>query len=299
MSAADPQAPLKEFQPSREFFVGIDSDGCAFDTMGIKHKECFIPNIINHWSLQPVSKYAREAAEFVNLYSKWRGINRFPALLMVFDLLADRPQVQRRGARLPEVPSLRKWVETESKLGNPALKEAVERTGDSVLKRTLIWSEAVNAAIADMVHGIPPFPYLRESLEALAPKADMIVVSATPGEALRREWEEHDIAKHCAVIAGQEMGKKKEHLQLAAGDKYQKDRVLMIGDAPGDLSAARANDFLFYPVKPGQEEESWQRFHDEGMGRFLSGEYAGEYEVQLVTEFQAMLPETPPWKRKS
>jgi hypothetical protein len=205
MSDTDSQAPLKNFKPRHEFFVGIDSDGCAFDTMEIKHKECFIPNIIKHWGLQPVSKYAREAGEFVNLYSKWRGINRFPALLMVFDLLAERPDVQRRDVKMPEVPSLRKWVETETKLGNPALKEAVEKTGDAALKRTLAWSEAVNATVADMVHGVPPFPYVRESLEALAPKADMIVVSATPGEALRREWQEHDIAKHCAVIAGQRL----------------------------------------------------------------------------------------------
>ena len=46
-----------------EFFVGIDSDGCAFDTMEIKHKECFIPNIINSWDLQSVSRFARQAAE--------------------------------------------------------------------------------------------------------------------------------------------------------------------------------------------------------------------------------------------
>jgi len=297
MSATDPQAPLKEFTPQHEFFVGIDSDGCAFDTMEIKHKECFTPNIIKYWDLQAVSKYAREAAEFVNLYSKWRGINRFPALLMVFDLLADRAEVQRRGVKLPEVPSLRKWVETESKLANPALKQLVEKTGDAILKQTLAWSEAVNAAIADMVHGVPPFPYLRESLEPLAPKADMIVVSATPGEALRREWQEHDIAKYCAVIAGQEMGSKKEHLALAAGDKYPKDHVLMIGDAPGDFKAAQANGFLFYPINPGREEDSWQRFHDEAMGRFLEATYGGEYEAKLIAEFEAILPDTPPWKR--
>jgi len=297
MSATDPQAPLKEFKPSRDYFVGIDSDGCAFDTMEIKHKECFIPNIIKHWDLQPVSKYAREAAEFVNLYSKWRGINRFPALLMVFDLLAERPEVQRRGVKMPEVPSLRSWVETETKLGNPVLKSAVEKTGDSVLKRTLAWSEAVNAAVSDMVHGVPPFPYVRESLEALCSRADVIVVSATPGEALQREWEEHDIARHCCVIAGQEMGTKKEHLALAAGDKYPEDHVLMIGDAPGDLKAARANGFLFYPVNPGREEDSWQRFHDEAMERFLSANYAGDYEAKLIAEFEAVLPETPPWKK--
>ncbi len=41
--------PLAELRPAHSFFVGIDSDGCAFDTMEIKHKECFIPNTIGHW----------------------------------------------------------------------------------------------------------------------------------------------------------------------------------------------------------------------------------------------------------
>ena len=70
----------------------------------------------------------------------------------------------------------------------------------------------------------------------------------------------------------------------------------MVGDAPGDMKAARANDALFFPVKPGQEEESWKRFHDEALDRFLAGEYAGEYEAGLIAEFDAVLPETPPWK---
>src|SRR5574340_116518 len=195
---SDPQAPLKEFKPKHEFFVGIDSDGCVFDTMEIKHKECFIPNIINCWHLQAVSKYAREAGEFVNLYSKHRGINRWPALLMVFDLLAERPEVQRRGVKLPDVPTLRHWATTEKKLGNPALKEAAEKSGDPVLKQALAWSEAVNASIADMVHDVPPFPFLRESLVALSDKADIMCVSQTPGEALTREWQEHSIDRYAA-----------------------------------------------------------------------------------------------------
>lgn len=33
----------------------------------------------------------------------------------------------------------------------------------------------------------------------------------------------------------------------------------MIGDAPGDLKAARGNGALFFPVNPGDEEESWKR----------------------------------------
>jgi phosphoglycolate phosphatase-like HAD superfamily hydrolase len=294
MPRYDPER-LTAFKPQHDFFVGIDSDGCVFDSMEIKHKECFIPNIIKYWDLQAVSKYARETAEFVNLYSKWRGTNRFPALVMVFDFLKERPQVMKRGVDIPDVPTLRAFIESGVSLGNPALRKEVEKTGDPVLSRTLQWSEAVNAAVSDMVKGVPPFPFVRESLDLLSQAADIIVVSATPGEALQREWEENGIASYAAIIAGQEMGSKKEHLKLAAAEKYKKNHVLMIGDAPGDFKAARANSALFYPIHPGHEEESWERFFKEGCKKFLSEDYAGEYEKRRIDEFEQLLPNVPPW----
>ncbi len=297
--ASIPEAakPLVELQPTRDFFVGIDSDGCVFDTMEIKHKECFIPNIIRYWRLQPVSKYAREAAEFVNLYSKWRGINRWPALVMVFDLLRERPEVQRRHAAIPEAPQIRKFIASGRPLSNDSLKEVIAETHDPELMQALEWSEAVNRAIEEIVFGVPPFPYVRESLEMMAQHADMVVVSQTPTEALVREWQEHGINGHVRAIAGQEMGTKADHLRYASGGKYPAGRVLMIGDAPGDLKAARANNALFFPINPGREDESWERFYKEGFSRFLRGEFAGEYEAGLIREFEALLPETPPWKR--
>src|SRR5438270_8735522 len=105
--------PLDRFARQREFLIGIDSDGCVFDTMEIKHKECFIPNFIKHFGLQAVSKYAREAAEFVNLYSKWRGANRFPAYLMALEMLQDRPEARSRAAKVPPMNGLRLWVQQE------------------------------------------------------------------------------------------------------------------------------------------------------------------------------------------
>jgi phosphoglycolate phosphatase-like HAD superfamily hydrolase len=289
--------PLVDLTPRHEFFIGIDSDGCAFDTMEVKHKECFIPEIIKVWGLQPVSKYAREAAEFVNLYSKWRGINRWPALTMVFDLLNARPEVAARGVEIPAVPRLREFINDDNfPKSNDGLAAYMSEHPDPELERAMAWTEGVNAAVGEMVHGVPPFPGVRESLAALEEQADLIVVSATPVEALTREWNEHDIARHVRVIAGQEMGKKPLHLELAASGKYPADRILMIGDAPGDMKAARANDALFYPINPGYEEASWRRFHDEAMQRFFDGTYRGDYESALIAEFEKLLPETPPWK---
>jgi hypothetical protein len=192
---SNPQQPLITFARLCDFFIGIDSDGCAFDTMEVKHKECFIPNIIKYYRLAAISKYAREAAEFLNLYSKWRGVNRFPGLVMTMDLLAERPEVMRRHPRLPALQVLREWIEGETRLANPALLARVQATGDLELALALEWSEAVNRTIAEVVKEVPPFPFVRESLESMAGKADVMVVSATPGEALAREWNEHGLRR--------------------------------------------------------------------------------------------------------
>jgi phosphoglycolate phosphatase-like HAD superfamily hydrolase len=267
--------------------------------MEVKHKECFIPNFVKHFELAAVAKYAREAAEFVNLYSKWRGANRFPAYLRALDLLAARPEVGRRGFRVPpQLLGLRAWTERETKMGTRTLRPEAERTGDPDLLQALAWSQAVDDTVAAIVKGVPPFPLVRETLAALDGKADVIVVSATPGEALQREWEEHDLAGHVALIAGQELGSKKEHLALAApADRYDRDKVLMIGDAPGDRQAADGNGILFFPINPGDEDASWQRLYEEALPRFFAGTYAGAYMAERVAEFETLLPEKPPWQR--
>jgi phosphoglycolate phosphatase-like HAD superfamily hydrolase len=283
--------------------VGIDSDGCAFDTMGIKQRECFCPWMIGYFGLQPVAQAVRECKEFADLFSKTRGGNRHKtAKRIITELLPSHPFVKARGFKVPQYPHYFAWIDDpKSTLSNDGLKQAIAETMDdkakAELELALAWSERVNWSIAEIVKGIPPFPYVRGCLEKIQPLADIIVVSATPNEALRREWEEHDIARYTEVIAGQEMGKKAQHLEYAAKGKYEKNHILMVGDAPGDMKATRANDALFYPINPGNEIESWKRFHDEAFDRFIKGRYAGKYEEKLIAEFDKCLPELPPWEK--
>lgn len=292
-----PQLGLDTFQKSHDFLVGIDSDGCAFDSMEIKHKECFIPNFIKHLKLQPISKYAREACEFTNLYSKTRGANRFHAYLGALDLLEERQEVQDRNFTVPKWQGVREWVARETKLGTKTIGPEAEKTGDPDLKLGYTWSSAVDDAIAEMVQGVPPFPGVLDALEKMQAQADMIVCSATPNRALEQEWEEHKIAPYVQCICGQEAGSKKESLAAAIAHGYDADKVLMIGDAPGDMNAAKAVGALFYPINPGKEEASWERFLNESIDRFFNGEYAGDYEAALIAEFDTYLPEKPNWQR--
>jgi len=303
MADVDPAKPLKDFKPKKSYFVGIDSDGCAFDTMGIKQRECFCPWLIAYFGLQPVAQAARECKEFTDLFSKTRGFNRHKTTKRIIaELLPSHPMVKARNFQVPQFPHYFAWVDDpNSLLSNDGLKRAIGETSNpdarGELENALAWSERVNAAIKDIVKGMPPFPFVRESLEKITPLADVIVVSATPCEALTREWQEHDIAKYAEVIAGQEMGKKAEHLNYATKGRYEKNHILMVGDAPGDMKAARANDALFYPINPGDEAKSWKRFHDEAFDNFFTGQYAGIYEEKVIAEFDKYLPETPPWKK--
>lgn len=286
---------LKDFQPKHDFLIGFDSDGSVFDTMEIKQKECFCPNFIKYFQLQSISKYARETIEFVGLYSKWRGINRFELLLKTLELLAERKEVKERGFHFEDLKPFRDWVSSGTPLGIETLKEWVAQTGAPILKKVLAWNNAVNQAVAVLVSGIPPYPYVKESLEKLTKQADLLCISQTPYEALEREWAEHGISKYAALIAGQEFGSKKDHLKLAAIGKYKLNHILLVGDAWGDLEAAKAHGVLFFPINPGDEVSSWKKFYEEGLDRFFNETYQGRYEAELISRFESLLPEVPPW----
>ncbi len=279
------------YVPKHKYLVCIDSDGCAFDTMEIKHKECFCPATIDTWGLQAISKYAREAWEYVNLYSKTRGCSRFHALINVLDLLAERKEVKSRNFRMPDYESLHKWVETAPILNNDAVAKL---TDDPVMARTLEWSYNMNRRVAQMVRDIPPFPYVRESLERLSQFADIVIVSATPREALLKEWHEHELDQHVALLGAQEDGSKKEIIGYIK-HFYDSNKAIMIGDAPGDQDAAAANGILFYPICPNEEERSWQEFYTTVIDLFQKGIYAGNEMQKYLEHFEKALPSTPPW----
>ncbi len=266
--------------------------------MEIKQKRCFHGLIVQMWHLEPIEQYVRETAEFVNLYSRWRGQNRFPCLVRTMDFLRERPEVRASGISIPELRETRQWIASCSELGNPALEKKVAETGSEELKLLLAWSQAVNETIARECPHFEPFPHARQGLRLIAESADAICVSQTPTEALLREWREAGLLFFVSIIAGQELGTKTEHLQRTASGKYPPDRVLMIGDAPGDLKAAREAGALFYPINPGNEDASWERFCREGFARFLKGHFAGPYETTLIREFESLLPDTPPWKKQ-
>ena len=289
---------LLSMKPTKEFLVCVDSDGCVFDNMELKHKECFCPATVNVWGLQSVSRYAREAAEFVNLYSKTRGANRFPALIRTLELLGARREAQERGYECPDLTPLKKWVAETNSLSARGIREYAEAHGgdiDPILATAARWSAEVDENIERIVHGVAPLPGVKEAFAQIAEFADIVIVSATPHEAIVREWGAQGLLEHITVVAGQELGTKKECIRKAMEGKYDAGHVLMVGDAPGDHDAATANGVLYYPIIPGWEVESWSLLRETAAEKFHAGSYAGAYMDGLLDRFYAVLQDEPNW----
>jgi phosphoglycolate phosphatase-like HAD superfamily hydrolase len=288
-------AALADFKPRHPRLIGLDSDGTVFDTMPLKQLKCFWPVTTEIWGLQGISDEVRAAVEFAGLRSRWRGLNRYRVLLFEFELLAARAREKKENWPLPDVASLAAWVGSGSPLTLQGLHSQVCGRLDPVLKTTLAWSEEIDRRIAAMVARPEIFPGVPEILPHLAAEADIAVISTTPEETLRRDWEQGEWGGYPTVILGQEAGAKAGQLARLAEGRYAPGSILVIGDAAGDRAAAQETGAMFYPILAGREVESWKHFAGEAFGLVLSDRYHGSYEDARVAEFGRNFADQPAW----
>lgn len=60
---------LENFVKTKEYLICVDSDGCAMDTMDIKHIRCFGPCMVEEWGLSEWEAPILERWNVINLYS--------------------------------------------------------------------------------------------------------------------------------------------------------------------------------------------------------------------------------------
>ena len=288
-----------DFKRTKEYLVCIDADGCMMDNMEVKHKECFCPAFVDAFDLQSASRYARECWEFVNLYSRNRGCHRFKAVTKALRLFYARPEVIERGLRVIDASPMEQWAQSTEVLSHPALEDYV-RTHPGChesLTRSLAWSSELEEFITKIVRGITPFPHVKDVLRKLREQADLVLVSATRHETLIKENTPTGVAELFHFITGQEYGTKAQIIaRLLEIGGYEKEKVLKIGDAPGDHEAAETNGILFYPVIPRAESKSWKRLETEGAAMFFAGSYRNALMPQLLEEFYETLLAEAPWE---
>jgi hypothetical protein len=163
----------------------------------------------------------RKIAEWVSLYSPWRGLNRFQLVLKIFQALEENFPSIGNAVGTPRLHFPTKALEQFVNSGVALSNDELKKWNDPALQGVLDWSLEVSRQIAQ-ISEMPVFDEVFQGLEKLHEAADLIVVSQTTEEALVREW------RHT------------------------------------------------------------------GLDRILNGAFAGEYQEDLISRFNAVLSDTPP-----
>lgn len=273
---------MKKWNKNKKFFVGVDSDGTVFDSMTVKHKEAFIPAMIEEWKLDNYKEDLYDTAERINLYSSERGINRFPGLVRTFE---DMEKLCGEDFPIHDYKALKDFVNSGLPMSNSGLEKYISKHPSAFLEQVLHWSKHADDMFSHAAEKLMPFMHVDDVLKELHKSADIMVVSAASYSGLFKDWTRAGLTKHTDGIAGQEFGSKSDQLAYALKSGYCKENCLMIGDGIGDMTAAKDNGILFYPIIPLREEESWKRLKNEYLAHFLEGNYSGEIENSLCKEF--------------
>ena len=271
---------LQEFKKTKDYLICVDSDGCAMDTMDIKHFRCFGPCMVEEWGLEQWSEPILKRWNEINLYTMTRGINRYKGLIKALR------EIDGQYTPIDGLDELEQWVETSPALSNDALQKAIDAGGGEVLKKALSWSKKVNASINELPFEVKkPFDGVKEGLEYAHSLADIAIVSSANLQAVEEEWALYGLLEHVDILLAQNVGSKAFCIAELLKKGYDKDKVLMTGDAPGDLDAAKSNGVFYYPILVRHEGESWKEFKDTAVDRLVSGGYGGAYQEEKTAAF--------------
>lgn len=271
------------FEKKHDYLVCVDSDGCVMDTMNCKHFHCFGPCMVEEWELGEWKDAILERWNVINLFSMTRGINRFKGLAIALG------EVHEKYTPITGIEALRKWTETAHVLSNDGVAKAAAEATDPdaklILEKALSWSKAVNAAIGNLPEELKiPYAGAKEGLVAAQEFADVAMVSSANRDAVEEEWGKFGLLEHTDIVLAQDVGSKAACIAEMLKFGYDRDKVLMVGDAPGDCDAAEKNGVHYYPILVNHEKESWDEAIAVGFGKLQSGAYA-EYGAQKKQAF--------------
>ena len=272
---------LENLKKKHNKIICIDSDGTMIDAMNVKHDKCHGETFIDIFNLNEHSKEIHKIWDDINLYEKTRGINRFIAIVEMF----ERIDGKYLSVNKEELEQFKKWVD-KGNLSHKAVVKEYEENPTPLLKQIVDWSYELNQRIARLTpEDKPPFDNGKQALEYALNKVDIAIISSSNMAAIVEEWKAHDLLIYVDVITSQEVGTKGECLAVLLTKGYDKKDILMIGDAYPDVDAADENGVYYYPILTRHEGVSWQDFIDKYFDLFLNDKY-DECQKELLDKFE-------------
>lgn len=268
------------FEKKKDYLICVDSDGTVMDTMTIKHERCFGPMFIKAMDIKEHQDEILNHWLHVNLYAITRGINRFQGFFEICEFIQKEYGISYEG-----MDEFKAWVTSTKEFSVNSIKKYMETSKDNWLfEKALEWSKLVNEAIVNLPPSLP-FEGVNESLLKLSSESDIVGVSSANKEAVYEEWTRLDLMKYFRFVGCQDVGNKASIIKQALALGYKKENTIMLGDADGDLNAAKENGVWFFPIVPRKEAQSWIQFVNEAYPKLLQGKFNDEYQASLINAF--------------
>lgn len=271
------------FVKQSDYIICIDSDGCAMDTMEVKHRECFGPQWIYTYGLEDRFEECMKLWLDINLYSISRGINRFKGLALALT------EMEKRGCKFDGLEEFLTWTNEAKELSNPALLAYAQKSSSECVEKALLWSIRTNRAVYNMPEVDKPFENVKKAMDAMSQEADLVAVSSGNTETVNAEWTKHGLKEDCRALLCQEVGSKEYSISGLIRKGYDAAKMLMVGAAPEDKYAAEKNGIWYFPILVGKEADSWDRLLNEAFPKLLDGTFEETYQEQLNKEFETNL----------
>ena len=274
---------FNSFVRKHDYLVCVDSDGCVMDTMNCKHFHCFGPCMVTEWGLDEWAEEILERWNEINLFSMTRGINRFKGLAIALS------EINIKYSPIAGIAALKHWTDTAPALSNDGIAKAAEEATDPetklILFKALAWSKAVNTAIEKLPEELKiPYNGAKEGLAVAHAFADVAMVSSANRDAVEEEWGKFGLLEHTDIVLAQDIGSKAACIGEMMKFGYDRSKVVMIGDAPGDCDAAEKNGVWYYPILVNHEKTSWDEAISVAFEKLQNGDYA-DYELVKKKEF--------------
>ncbi len=262
--------------------ICFDSDGCAIDSMTIKHEKAFGPAFVEVFDvpLQMQNEVLKKWNE-INLYKMSRGINRFQGFVEILTLYPQFTVAE-------DLTDMKNWTITTIALSADALRKAYEQSGNGLMEKALEWSNLVNQKISHLPLAMP-FEHVKETLSSLKGLADIAVVSSANLSAIEEEWQKSGLYEMVDYFYSQSDGTKSECIKKLLQMGYRADASMMVGDAIGDFYAAEQNNVLFYPILAGKETDSWKYLKEKVLPQFLEGKLSNNSQIIFLNALKENL----------
>lgn len=269
----------------KHIIVIIESEGAVFDVYRYWHNTAYLPSFVGCFANSADPAVAGEIWRTIALDSSLRGEHPFIILLAALRVLnLIFPSMQRAAI----IKALEKYCLSERSIDD-LFKLDEKHSAEMMI---IDWFSMAEGLIQEMGR-VPHFSTAEEFLRSakyIAPHSELLVYSSFAEAYAMKMWQSAGLGECFYRIAGKERGKPSDYIQTALSSGFENSSMVAIGSSTAMFHAAQLAGIRFFPISPGQEEESWRILTEQWFPAFLRGE-GWKIDMQALPFYEIMCSE--------